>query len=117
MLIMKRIVSLITCKLKVKRIWLCSEAHLELSYTTFIGDGDVKTFSTLTNLQPYGHDVTIVKHECIGHVQKRLGTALRKLKKSGAVDDNGHPVKFKGRLPDDGIKALDVYYGGAIHPK
>ena len=36
----------------VKRIWLRSEADLKLRYTTFIGDGDVKTFSTLTNLQP-----------------------------------------------------------------
>ena len=98
----------------VKRIWLYSEADLKLRYITFIGDGDVKTFSTLTNLQPYDTDVTIVKRECIGHLQKRLGPALRKLKKSGAVDDDGHPVKFKGRLTDDGIKALNVYYGGAI---
>ena len=27
---------------------------------------------------------------------------------------DGHPVKFTGRLTDDGIKALNVYYGGAI---
>ncbi len=41
-----------------------------------------------------------------------MGTALRKLKKGGgAKDDNGMPVKFKGRLTD---KALNVYYGGAI---
>ena len=26
-------------------------------------------------------NVTVVKKECVGHVQKRLGTALRKLKK------------------------------------
>lgn len=63
----------------VKRIWLRSEVDLKLRYTTFIGDGDVKTFSTLTDLQPYGPDVTIIKHECVGHIQKILGTALRKL--------------------------------------
>ena len=44
-----------------------------------------------------------------------MGTALRKLKKGGgAKDDNGMPVKFKGRLTDNSIKALNVYYGGAI---
>ena len=45
---------------------------------------------------------------------KEIRPALRKLKKSGAVDDDGHLVKCKGRLTDDGIKALAVYYGGGI---
>lgn len=90
----------------VKRIWLRSEANLKLRYTTFIGDGDAKTFSALTDLHPYGPDVTIVKHECVGHIQKRLGTALRKLKKSGVVDDDGKVEKA--------IDSLNVYYGGAI---
>ncbi len=43
-----------------------------------------------------------------------MGTALRKLKKSGVVDEDGHVVKFKGRLTDKAIKALNVYCGGAI---
>ena len=30
-------------------------------------------------------NVTVVKKECVGHVQKRLGTALRKLKKEKKV--------------------------------
>ena len=37
----------------------------QLKYSTFVGDGDT-------------YEVT--KEECIGHVQKRLGTALRKFK-------------------------------------
>ena len=98
----------------VKRIWVRSVYDLKLRYTTYIGDGDVKTFAILTELQPYGPNVTIIKHECVGHVQKRLGTALRNLKKSGALGDDGRPVKFKGRLTNDAIKALNVYYGGAI---
>ena len=36
------------------------------------------------------------------------------MKKSGALGDDGRPVKFKGRLTNDAIKALNVYYGGAI---
>ena len=98
----------------VKAIWLRSIEDLKLRYTTFIGDGDSKTFASLTELKPYGNDVEIIKHECVGHVQKRMGTALRNLKKSGVQDENGKLVKFKGRLTNDSISALNVYYGGAI---
>ena len=28
----------------------------------------------------YGHEVEIVKKECVGHLQKRCGTTLQKLK-------------------------------------
>ncbi|GFT04692.1 uncharacterized protein TNCV_334411 [Trichonephila clavipes] len=44
------------------------------------GDGDTKTFNALSENKPYGDDHLIQKIECIGHVQKRLGTRLRKLK-------------------------------------
>ena len=99
----------------VKKIWLRSVADLKLRYTTFIGDGDAKTFATLQELKPYGPDVELIKHECVGHVQKRMGTALRNLKKSGVVDEEGRAVKFKGRLTNDSLKKLNIYYGGAIH--
>lgn len=35
----------------------------------------------INEVQPYGEDVTIVKHECVGHVQKQLGKHLRDVKK------------------------------------
>ena len=60
-------------------IWLRSVKDLKLRYTTFIGDGDAKTFACLTELKPYGEDVEIVKHECVGHGKKRMGTVLQKL--------------------------------------
>ena len=51
-----------------------------LYYTTFFGDGDSKSYSSVKDIySDVGVDVT--KYECIGHVQKRMGTALRKLKK------------------------------------
>ena len=43
-----------------------------LKYVYYIGDGDSKGFKTVTAAKPYG-DTEIVKHECINHVQKRLG--------------------------------------------
>ena len=73
---------------------------LKFQYITFIGDGDAKTFACLTELKPYGEDVEIIKHECVGHVQKKMGTTLRKLKKSGIEVENGQLVKFKGRLTE-----------------
>ena len=45
---------------------------------------------------------------------KKNGAALRKLKKSGTEDENGQLMKFKGRLTDNAITALNVYYVGAI---
>jgi len=60
-------------------------------------DGDAKTFATLLELKPYCPDVTVIKYECVGHVQTRLGSALRKLK-SGVVDEDGRVVKFKRGL-------------------
>ena len=38
------------------------------------------SFSSIEKDEPYGPDVPIKKLECVGRVQKRLGTALRKLK-------------------------------------
>ena len=64
-----------------------------LRYTHLISDGDSKTFSPLTSLQPYGQEHPTEKLNCVGHVQKRLGTALRNLK-----------VMYRGRKLDDGIK-------------
>ena len=85
-----------------------SVKDLKLQYATFIGDGDAKTFACLTELKPYGEDVEIIKHECVGHIQKRMWMALQKLKKSGIKDENGQLVKFKGRLTDNVITALNV---------
>ena len=73
---------------------------MKLRYTTFIGDGDAKSFACLTELKAYGKDVEIIKHECVGHVQKRMVMVLLKLKKSGIEDENDQLVRFKGRLTD-----------------
>ncbi len=55
------------------RIWKRSESNLHLRFTEVISDGDAKTIVTLNESKPYGEDVTIIKHECVGHVQKRVG--------------------------------------------
>ncbi|GFT56205.1 uncharacterized protein TNCV_130011 [Trichonephila clavipes] len=64
----------------VLRIFNRSEKLHNLKYSNYIGDGDTKTFNALSENKPYGDDHLIQKIECVGHVQKRMGTRLRKLK-------------------------------------
>ena len=47
-----------------------------------MSDRDAKTQSTLCKSEPYGAGVSIVKHECVGHVQKQMGKQLRDLRKN-----------------------------------
>ena len=48
-------------------------------YTTMVGDGDSKAYNRVVSTHPYGEDVEIDKEECMNHIFKRLGTALRNL--------------------------------------
>ena len=57
-----------------------SKEKLHLRYTEVICDGDSKTLNHLNNIKPYGEEVTIAKHECVGHVQKCMGKRLRAVK-------------------------------------
>lgn len=97
-------------------IWQRSVSKHKLRYTEMISDGDSKTFTNLAELKPYGESHPISKHECVGHVQKRMGTALRKLANEKITDENGDRVRMKGkgRLTANTIKLLTKYYGKAI---
>ena len=59
-----------------KVLWSRSVERLNLRYTTVVSDGDSKTIQALNEMKPYGEDVPIVKHECVVHVQKRVGKAI-----------------------------------------
>ena len=69
----------------VKRIFERSKEKNILRYTKYFGDGDSKGFNKVENTYK-DKGVNIVKKECVGHVQKRVGTALRKLKKEKKKD-------------------------------
>ena len=66
--------------------------------------GDTKTFDHLCNLNIYGDDYPLSKEECINHVQKRMGTALR----SKRLDYSKRKITLGGRgygrLTDGAIK-------------
>lgn len=63
-----------------------SKDKLNLRYTRYLGDGDSKGFANVLENNPYGVDVNITKLECVGHVQKRLGSRLRRMKKRQEKD-------------------------------
>ena len=65
-------------------LFLRSNEKRNLMYTTFVGDGNYDCFGT-------------VKEECVGHIQKRLGTALRQLK-----------LRMRGTKLADGKKVGEV---------
>ena len=54
-----------------------------MRYTVMLSDGDSKSFKKIVEEKVYGEDIVIEKEECVNHVSKRLGAALRNVKKSG----------------------------------
>ena len=97
-----------------KVLWFRNKS-LGLQYTTMLSDGDSKLYNELMALKPYGRDVAIYKEECINHVGKRLGSALRKLvsdqsKQKITLGGRGH-----GRLTQSAIQSLQSYYTRAVH--
>lgn len=66
-----------------------SVERLKLRYTPMIADSDAKTAKHFSDHKPYGEGVKIVKHECVVHAQKRLGTQLRTLKSPGRQTREG----------------------------
>ena len=97
------------------RIFKRSVEKHGLKYVEFLGDGDSKAYSRLEEEQVYG-DTKVTKLECIGHVQKRMGSRLRAMKKCFGKTKlhDGKTIGGKGRLTDKLIDSLQVYYGKAI---
>lgn len=94
---------------------LCArwENSHHVKYTKCLGGGDSKGFEAASASKPYGDLVNMEKLECVGHVQKRLGTRLQTLKtkmKNVKLSDD-KKLGGKGRLTDDKIDQLQRYYG------
>ncbi|GFV97955.1 uncharacterized protein TNCV_5069951 [Trichonephila clavipes] len=87
------------------RIFERSLIKQDLQYTEYYGDGDSKGFLQVKDIYD---ENSVTKLECIGHIQKRVGSRLRKLKKNTKV------LGGKGKLTDKFIDKLQNYYGIAI---
>jgi hypothetical protein len=94
-----------------------SQELYNVRYMNYLGDGDSAAFQTVANSLPYGDD-HIQKLECVGHVQKRMGSRLRTLKALHKAQkkklSDGKPIGGKNRLTDSAIQKLQLYYGLAI---
>ena len=62
-------------KFRDKLIWSRSVEKRKLCYTTFIGDGDSKSFNQVCDLNLYSN-TTVRKEVCLAHVTKRLKKTL-----------------------------------------
>ena len=82
-------------------------------YAEFLGDGDSKAHKKLEAV--YG-EVVVKKLECVGHVQKRLGSRLPSLKKrqGKTPSQDGKSIGGQGKLTNSRIDKLKVYYGRTI---
>ena len=93
-----------------------SLAKYNLRYKNYVGDGDTSSFMNVVQSKPYGENFTMNKLECIGHVQKRLGSRLRRLVQTykGKVLSDDKKLNGKGRLTLKAINQLQNYFGLAI---
>ena len=75
----------------------------------------IHLINEVNNSKPYG-DFEIIKKECVGHVQKRLGTRLRTLRTTlkGKILSDGKKISGRGRLTNKVINTMQNYYGMAI---
>ena len=98
------------------QIFRRSVERFNLRYTKYLGDGDSSSFSKVQEAKPYGDQVIITKLECIGHIQKRIGSRLRQLKIDwrGKKLVDGKGIGGKGRLTDAAVNKLQNYFGIAI---
>ena len=77
-----------------------------------LSDGDSKAYDAVSAANVYGVDVLIEKEDCINHVAKRMGTALRKLASVSKAQKT--TITGKGKLTNMKIKKIQNYYGKAI---
>jgi len=89
-----------------------------LIYDIYVGDGDTGSFSGVKRAcaEKYGELYNVTKEDCVGHIQKRMGSGLReyKRKKKGIILADGKSAGGNGRLTDLLIDKIQNNYGEAI---
>ena len=90
-----------------------------LGYTIFVGDADSNCYASVCEAlknAPTCYCYELKKEECVGHIQKRIKTALRQYKRKikGIRLANGKSVPGKGRLTDIIINRILNYFGQCI---
>ncbi|GFW00948.1 uncharacterized protein TNCV_1761861 [Trichonephila clavipes] len=85
-------------------------------YTKYLEDGESKAYTSTVKNNVYGDHCSVEKLECIGHIMKRMGTRLRRLKTKmgGRKLSDGKPLCGRNRLTEAEIDRLQAYYRLAI---
>ena len=100
------------------KLFLRSIEQRGLKYTKIAGDGDTGCYAEVCKSveEQFGNDYVVVKEECVGHVQKRIGRSLREYKRTnrGKKLADGKSIGGAGRLTDKVIDSIQNYYGLAI---
>ncbi|GFV14238.1 uncharacterized protein TNCV_1163611 [Trichonephila clavipes] len=99
----------------VLSIFQRSETSRKACYKHYLGDGDSKGFLIIKEAKVYG-GTEVEKLECVGHVQKRMGTRLRNILKmsKGIKLSDGKNISGRGRLTLKEVDSIQHYYGLAI---
>ena len=95
-------------------LWKRSIERHGFRYVTLLSDGDARTYNHIASLNIYGDNCHVEKEECINHVSKRLGTALRKVAAEGRQEGVVTGGKGYSKLTAATIVKLTSYYGKAI---
>ena len=66
----------------IKEMFLRSDDKFGIKYGNYMADGDYKIYKAILDINPYGDEMTVIKSECVGHVEQRMGIRLRKVKKN-----------------------------------
>ena len=90
--------------------FMSSVQDRKLRYINYIGDEDSKSYPDIVAKDPY-NGKEVKKLDCVGHIQKRVGARLRKLKSNSKSNlSDGKPIGGKGRLTDKMINKLQNYF-------
>ena len=94
------------------RMWRRSVQEYTLRFTVMLSDGDSKTYDSVVCDRPYGESIGIEKEDCVNHISKRMGKALRNLVATSKVQKQS--LAGKGKLTQDKLTKIQNYYGRAI---
>ena len=98
------------------QLFKCSLDY-KLRYKHFVSDGDSCTLASLMKEKQYGEDCEIVNEDYIGHIEKRLSSALHRpvVEYKGKFLSDSKKISGTGRRTKKVIDRLQNYYGMAIH--
>jgi len=77
----------------MKTMFSRSEEKFQVKYTNY--QGNSKTYKAILVLKPYDDHVTIVKSECVGHVEKRISTRNAKKTQKRQIDRCTYKKTYK----------------------